>query len=100
MFPPNFHDVIRKCSSTFTDTAQILVAVEESAEFIQAAMKYINRNESIDSMIAEAADAMFLLFQVRSIVGPDIFDSKLKETVDKVNFMIDYKTNKEKSNER
>ena len=57
-----------KTLRTGTEISQFLIAVEESAEFIQAAMKQINRTEKGD-LVGEIADSLITLMSVAKIVG-------------------------------
>lgn len=68
--------------------AQILVAVEECAEFIKAAMKAVNRGGPIEDMVAEAADVMFLVYQIRHL-WPRDFDEALKRAQGKLAAKLD-----------
>jgi len=69
------------------NTAQLFVAVEECAEFIQAGMKFENRGEPIDNLLEETADVLFLMLQMRMILGDNLVDSKMLKIQDKVRKM-------------
>lgn len=81
---PISSNLLKLTNYTYGGTAQLFVAVEECAEFIKAAMKFENRNGSIDDLVDEAADALFLLVQVRSIVGEERFDQSLLKAQEKL----------------
>lgn len=81
---PISSNLLKQANRVYGSTVQLFVAVEECAEFIKAAMKYENRKGSIDDLIDEAADALFLLAQVRSIVGEERFDCSLLKAQEKL----------------
>ena len=69
--------VMDEAVATWGADAQTFVAVEECAEFIQAAMKFTNRGGDIISLIEETAHALFLLMQIRSVLGESEVDAEL-----------------------
>lgn len=77
------------CHKKWGTDAQLGVAVEECAEFIKAAMKFSNRGGDIGDLMAETADALFLLLQMRYILGEDNIDFYLQQTQDKVRSKLD-----------
>ena len=85
---PVDEQIIVDCSKKWSNTTQLLVAVEECGEFVQAAMKFENRGGSVDALIAESADVMFLMLQMRCIFGERVFDEALNRTVEKVSKII------------
>jgi NTP pyrophosphatase (non-canonical NTP hydrolase) len=50
--------------------AQIMIAVEEAGELIQAAMKELNRSTKAD-LAGEVADSLITVMGVAEIIGPD-----------------------------
>jgi NTP pyrophosphatase (non-canonical NTP hydrolase) len=81
---PVNEQIIIDCASKWSNTTQLFVAVEECGEFIQAAMKYENRKGAVEHLIAESADVLFLMLQLRYIVGEGLFDEYLAQTINKV----------------
>ena len=84
--------LIEKCMAHFGHDTQLLVAVEECAEFAKAAMKFYNRNGDIGDLMAETADALFLLLQMRHVLGEENIDFYLQQTQDKVRRKLDEQT--------
>ena len=81
---PISEDLIRAVSRHFGPTAQLLVAVEEAGEFVQAAAKHVNRGGSEEKLVAETADLLFLVLQVRHILGKDKVDNALLMSQERV----------------
>lgn len=81
--------LIEKCEARWGHDAQLFVAVEECAEFTKAAMKFYNRNGDVVDLMAETADALFLLLQMRYILGEENVDFYLQQTQDKVRRKLD-----------
>lgn len=77
-------DLLKQCVENWGVDAQLGVAVEECAEFIKAAMKFSNRGGDIRDLMAETADALFLLLQMRYILGEQNIDFYLQRTQNKV----------------
>lgn len=65
------------------DTPRILMAVEETAEFIQAAMKTVNRLDKGD-LAGEVADSLITLMGVAEIIGPMEVAHIIKQKTDRL----------------
>lgn len=85
-------ELLEQCLDKWGTDAQLLVAVEECAEFIKAAMKFINRGGDIHDLMSEIADSIFLLMQLRYMCGEQNIDFYLQQTQNKVRRKLDEQT--------
>ena len=63
--------VYKKALATFGDFIQMVVAIEEMAEFIQAVCKILRGGEDFDHLAEETADATIMLDQMRLLFNND-----------------------------
>jgi indole-3-glycerol phosphate synthase len=74
---------LEKFNSEYSATAQLLVAVEESGEFIASAMRFENRDgkNDIEDLKESVAQALIPLLQMRHIIGEDDIDARMRRNI-------------------